>query len=109
MPRKWNFVLKEIQSLENTPLLVENVLSMCLKEAVTNIVKHSNATWCRILIKQSPTEVLIQVEDNGNGMPDGVTSFQGHGLQGMRERLEFVNGTLGHRIIDRNNFEHSRS
>ena len=88
------FHLEGNQILENTPLLVENVLSMCLKEAVTNIVKHSNATWCRILIKQSPTEVLIQVEDNGNGMPDGVASFKGHGLQGMRERLEFVNGTL---------------
>ncbi|MGA9290503.1 MAG: sensor histidine kinase [Anaerobacillus sp.] len=88
------FRLEGDQILQNTPLLVENVLSMCLKEAVTNIVKHSNATWCRILIKQSPTEVLIQVEDNGDGMPDGVTPFKGHGLQGMRERLEFVNGTL---------------
>ena len=39
--------------LVNTPLLVENVLSMCLKEAVTNIVKHSRATTCSISIKQS--------------------------------------------------------
>ncbi|WP_165999355.1 sensor histidine kinase [Bacillus sp. Cs-700] len=88
------FRLEGNPQLENTPLLAENVLSMCLKEAVTNIVKHSQASWCRVLVKQSQTEVLIQVEDNGIGIPEGTTSFQGHGLQGMRERLEFVNGTL---------------
>ncbi|KMM35805.1 sensor histidine kinase [Guptibacillus hwajinpoensis] len=82
------------QALDHTPLLVENVLSMCLKEAVTNIVKHSNATWCRVIIKQSLNEVFIQVEDNGEGMPKGASSFKGNGLQGMRERLEFVNGSL---------------
>ncbi|WP_347552580.1 sensor histidine kinase [Pseudalkalibacillus hwajinpoensis] len=88
------FHLEGNATLENTPLLVENVLSMCLKEAVTNIVKHSKASRCRVLIKQSTTEVLIIVEDNGVGFPEGVNSFKGHGLQGMRERLEFVNGTL---------------
>ncbi|TKD68238.1 sensor histidine kinase [Pseudalkalibacillus hwajinpoensis] len=88
------FHLEGKQTLDNTPLLVENVLSMCLKEAVTNIVKHSNASWCRVLIKQSPNEVFIQVEDNGIGVPKGANSFKGNGLQGMRERLEFVNGSL---------------
>ncbi|MGP4059490.1 sensor histidine kinase [Halobacillus sp. H74] len=80
--------------LKNTPLLVENVLSMCLKEAATNIVKHSGATKCRVVINPLPTEILIIVEDDGKGIPASVEPFQGHGLQGMRERLEFVNGTL---------------
>ncbi len=39
------------------PPLAENVLSMCLKEAVTNIVKHSEATQCRITFDQSDNEV----------------------------------------------------
>ncbi|MCF6138015.1 sensor histidine kinase [Pseudalkalibacillus berkeleyi] len=80
--------------LTNTPLLVENVLSMCLKEAVTNVVKHSQATSCNVLIKQSPHEVLLSVQDNGIGISDKVSTLSGHGLQGMRERLEFVNGSL---------------
>ncbi|RWZ58700.1 sensor histidine kinase [Halobacillus fulvus] len=79
---------------ENTPLLVENVLSMCLKEAVTNVVKHSEATECFITITQTPTEICIEVMDNGKGMPKNYEPFKGHGLQGMRERLEFVNGSL---------------
>ncbi|GGF19228.1 sensor histidine kinase DesK [Halobacillus andaensis] len=80
--------------LKNTPLLVENVLSMCLKEAVTNVVKHSQASSCHIFINQSPNEVLLQISDDGVGVSDKVHTVEGHGLQGMRERLEFVNGNL---------------
>lgn len=80
--------------LKNTPLLVENVLSMCLKEAATNIVKHSGAKTCRIIIEQSPNELQLIIEDDGKGFPKSGEPFQGNGLQGMRERLEFVNGRL---------------
>ncbi|PSL40492.1 two-component system sensor histidine kinase DesK [Planomicrobium soli] len=89
-----DFVLYGNAQLTNTPLLVENVLSMCLKEAVTNVVKHSNASRCSVLIKQKPEEVLVQVEDDGIGLSEGSNLTQGNGLAGMRERLEFVNGTL---------------
>ncbi|MFD1019770.1 sensor histidine kinase [Thalassobacillus hwangdonensis] len=77
--------------LHRTPLLAENVLSMCLKEAINNVVKHSKATKCEIGIGESSDEVRIKVEDNGVGISN---SYQGNGLQGMRERLEFVNGSL---------------
>lgn len=80
--------------LVNTPLLVENVLSMCLKEAVNNVVKHSSASTCSISIKQSAKETLLKVYDNGQGMGEKVNWSKGLGLRGMKERLEFVNGTL---------------
>jgi len=80
--------------LVNTPLLVENVLSMCLKEAVNNVVKHSSASSCSISIKQSAKETLLKVYDNGKGMKGKTNLSKGHGLLGMKERLEFVNGTL---------------
>ncbi|MGY0694813.1 sensor histidine kinase [Virgibacillus sp. FSP13] len=76
-----------------TPL-IENVLSMCLKEAVTNVVKHSQATSCVVTIKQSPNELLIIVQDDGVGIPVKVESFNENGLKGMKERLDFVNGSL---------------
>ncbi|CAM4228140.1 sensor histidine kinase [Saccharibacillus endophyticus] len=76
-----------------TSLLNENVVSMCLKEAVTNIVKHSGATSCLIEIEPLPAELVVRVADNGNGLKDGVNA-RGSGLRGMRERLEFVNGSL---------------
>ncbi|RDW17385.1 sensor histidine kinase [Oceanobacillus chungangensis] len=82
------------------PVFVENVLSMCLKEAATNVVKHSKATFCKISLRQSSSELTIIVEDNGIGMRDKLGAFKGHGLEGMRERLEFVNGTLQTESID---------
>lgn len=80
--------------LRNTPLLVENVLSMCLKEAVTNVVKHSGATSCSISIKQSANETLLKVHDNGTGIDAKRDWSKGHGLRGIKERLDFVNGNL---------------
>ncbi|WP_101842095.1 sensor histidine kinase [Halobacillus sp. Marseille-P3879] len=80
--------------LSNTPLLVENVLSMCLKEAVTNVVKHSQASVCSIHIEQLPDEVHLQISDDGVGLSEDKNLLKGHGLQGIRERLEFVNGSL---------------
>lgn len=94
-----DFVLYGSPKLVNTPLLVENVLSMCLKEAVTNVVKHSQATRCSVLIKQKPEEVLVQVQDDGIGF-EGNSQQRGNGLAGMRERLEFVNGSVDIQTMD---------
>jgi len=76
------------------PLLTENVLSMCLKEAVTNIVKHSQATACQIWVEVLVDEVVLSISDNGVGIKSTSSLDHGNGLRGMQERLEFVNGSL---------------
>ncbi|MCQ4087989.1 sensor histidine kinase [Saccharibacillus sp. JS10] len=76
-----------------TSLLNENVVSMCLKEAVTNIIKHSGATSCMIEIQPRSSELVVRVTDNGQGLREREKG-RGSGLRGMRERLEFVNGSL---------------
>lgn len=89
--------IKGDPKLIDTSLLVENVLSMCLKEAVTNVVNHSHANICYILIWQSSQDVLIKVQDDGIGIhlnDEQNQTINGHGIKGMRERLEFMNGTL---------------
>ncbi|WP_174615116.1 sensor histidine kinase [Virgibacillus ihumii] len=102
-----DFQLNGDPELKNTPPLVENVLSMCLKEAVTNVVKHSQASVCNVTIKQSRDELMMTIEDNGIGISEKAGLFGENGLQGMRERLEFMNGDLeiaagnGTRIIIR--------
>ena len=88
------FTLEGDQTLSNTSLLNENVLSMCLKEAVTNIVKHSNASACSIVIEPSHTELSVKVKDNGIGIAGDSVYARGNGLRGMKERLEFVNGSM---------------
>ncbi|MBU5348223.1 sensor histidine kinase [Paenibacillus lautus] len=78
---------------ENLSLMNENVISMCLKEAVNNIVKHSNATACSIVIESTETDLVARVKDNGTGFVIDARN-RGNGLRGMRERLEFVNGSM---------------
>jgi two-component system, NarL family, sensor histidine kinase DesK len=89
-----NFVYKEEGPLNNISLFLENILSMCLKEVVTNIVKHSKAKNCTLSIKQSPSEIVITVKDDGIGLNIEKDYGKGNGLLGINERLEFVNGTL---------------
>ncbi|MFD2114860.1 sensor histidine kinase [Paenibacillus yanchengensis] len=81
-------------------LLTENTLSMCLKEAVTNVVKHSGATHCLIEFAMSPAEFTLKISDNGAGIKEASAIKLGNGLRGMRERLEFVNGSLDVRVSD---------
>jgi two-component system, NarL family, sensor histidine kinase DesK len=81
-------------NVSNVSLLSENILSMCLKEAVTNVVKHSKATECSITINQTEKELIAEVRDDGVGKITDEEFNKGSGLLGMRERLEFVNGTL---------------
>ena len=81
-------------TLTNVSLLTENIVSMCLKEAVTNVVKHSQATACKISMMQTKNEIILSVKDNGIGCDSSKNFSTGYGLIGMKERLEFVNGTL---------------
>uniref|UniRef100_UPI002ED51BAF sensor histidine kinase n=1 Tax=Sporosarcina cascadiensis TaxID=2660747 RepID=UPI002ED51BAF len=74
--------------------IVENVLVMCLKEAINNVVKHSYAKHCCIAFQRTEKEFRIIVKDNGIGIAQNGVNLPGNGLEGMEERLEFVNGNL---------------
>lgn len=78
----------------NESPLLENVLGMCMKEAVTNVVKHSYANTCEISFTSHQDSYEIVVKDNGIGIPGSGEHLPGTGIEGMRERLEFVNGRL---------------
>lgn len=89
-----DFRIEGNPNFTSTSLLAENVMSMCLKEAVTNIIKHSSATSCLLTLEQTSDGLLMKVQDNGIGLNRTRDIYKGNGLQGMEERLEFVNGSL---------------
>lgn len=88
------FHLEKPDQLPRVPLIIENVVSMCVKEAVTNVVKHSQASMCALTIEALKTELIISIFDNGIGIANAEHYDKNSGLQGMKERLEFVNGHL---------------
>lgn len=69
-----------------------------IQEALTNIVKHAQATSCRIFLQRLPHSLLLTIEDNGQGFdPAHVpprTGRRGLGLIGIRERVGAFRGTV---------------
>jgi len=66
---------------------------------VTNVVKHANASRIGVILRVVSHEVLLIVEDDGNGFVwDEARSKDGPaqslGLLGIRERLNLVGGGL---------------
>jgi two-component system, NarL family, sensor histidine kinase DesK len=68
----------------------ETALSLALREATTNVIRHAGATRCHIRFYAQDGSVLMDVEDNGRG---GDAPF-GNGLTGMRERIQALGGVL---------------
>lgn len=68
----------------------ETALSLALREAVTNIVRHARATTCRLRFITVDHHRRLVVEDNG----EHTVAREGNGLRGMRERIESLGGRL---------------
>jgi signal transduction histidine kinase len=66
-----------------------------IQEAITNVLKHANATRVELSIDYQPQSLVIAVSDNGSGATETVGASAGHGLIGMRERAELFDGELG--------------
>jgi two-component system sensor histidine kinase DesK len=68
----------------------ESVLSLALREAVTNVVRHAQAQNCVVRLVHDDQLCKLEVADDGSG----ACAPEGNGLRGMRERLESVGGSL---------------
>ena len=67
-----------------------------VKEALNNVMKHSNATRVTISIMEHQSLYQIVIADNGTGGPaEKVAANSGSmGINSMRERIESINGTM---------------
>jgi two-component system sensor histidine kinase DesK len=72
------------------PPSYEAVLALAVREAVTNIVRHSGARNARLVVDCTDTVCTLTISDDGRG---GNAPF-GSGLTGMRERMAILGGTL---------------
>ena len=70
------------------PAAQETVLSLALREGVTNVVRHARATTCRLRLAQLPELCRLEIADDGTGGGER----EGMGLLGMRERVEALGG-----------------
>ena len=77
------------------PADVEITFYRVVQEALTNVLRHAQATQVGVLLEQRDEQVVAIVEDNGVGFDPEAAGENGRlGLFGMRERAEILGGTL---------------
>ena len=90
--------------LDHDPLPepVETVLAAVLCEAVTNVLRHSDASTCTIGVHQCGTTVLLDVINDG--APDRAASADCNGVRNQAERVKAAGGTFTARHIGDGSF-----
>lgn len=77
-------------STENLPDTIEHALAMVMREAVTNVVRHAEASTCTIAIHKRDGSIHMEISDNGRGGP----IVFGHGLGGVKRRVTDLGGAF---------------
>jgi signal transduction histidine kinase len=79
----------------------ETTLFRVMQESLTNVHRHSGSRTASIRLVRSPSEVRLEVQDTGRGLPPGIlqgggglAAGVGVGIAGMRERLGQLGGRL---------------
>jgi two-component system sensor histidine kinase DesK len=73
------------------PPVADAVFGWAVREGATNVIRHSGARRCAIVVRRDGDRATLEVRDDGRG---GKPSGAGNGLRGLRERLAAAGGTL---------------
>jgi two-component system sensor histidine kinase UhpB len=72
---------------------LELVIYRVAQEALTNVLRHSEATRCEVSLTRIDSDIELIVEDNGRGLPEAWPD-ETVGIEGMRERALLARGRL---------------
>ena len=66
-----------------------------IQESLTNVARHSQATEVQVTLKETDSDLLVQIADNGRGISEEeMSANRSLGLLGMRERVKLLNGEI---------------
>jgi PAS domain S-box-containing protein len=83
------------KSFRDPPPEIALGLFRVLQEAVTNAVQHSGEREIHVALRQTASEIELEVSDHGTGFdPEAAIRAKGLGLIGMRERLKLIGGAI---------------
>jgi two-component system, NarL family, sensor histidine kinase UhpB len=88
----WNAPAEDLRQTLSARAFVQT--TRILREAISNVIKHSGATHCSISCNLADGDMHIVVRDNGNGIPmelDGRLD-RGHGMASMKHRAKQLQG-----------------
>lgn len=76
---------------ERPPAAVESTAYFVVNEALTNVARHAAATRVHVAVVRAGDRLVVEVRDDGVG---GADASRGTGLQGLRDRVAAVGGTM---------------
>src|SRR3989441_4109434 len=78
-----------------SPEVRHNVF-LASKEAITNVVRHAQASVVSIRLRLEPSKCILEIEDNGRGVAglSDATGSSRNGLRNMRKRMEDIGGSF---------------
>jgi two-component system sensor histidine kinase DesK len=82
------------QDGDPVPAQASALLGWVVREGTTNVIKHSGGQHCEIAIRHEQGKATVEITDDGGGNPATGLPSGGHGLGGLRERIEAGAGTL---------------
>jgi two-component system sensor histidine kinase DesK len=82
----------EVRTTGPLPARVEAVLGFAAREGATNVVRHSGAARCEIVVRRVGDSAELELRDDGVGAVSA--SGQGTGLRGLAERMAEAGGRL---------------
>ena len=74
------------------PPPADALLAWCVREGVTNVIRHSRAKSCQLHIERDGDRLWLELYDDGVGA--GAARGEGHGLAGLRERARVCAGVV---------------
>ncbi|MDH5356355.1 MAG: PAS domain S-box protein, partial [Gammaproteobacteria bacterium] len=84
-------ILKEIEFTNNDMVMH---LYRVAQEALNNAIKHAEASMILVVLDIDGKDGILQVYDNGRGIPDDVSNFDGLGLSIMKYRCSLFEGEI---------------
>jgi two-component system sensor histidine kinase UhpB len=72
---------------------LELVIYRVAQEALTNVLRHADASRCSVSLARVGEEIELVIEDDGRGLPE-IRAEETVGIEGMRERALLARGTL---------------
>ncbi len=86
-------------TIEPEDILLDKVCSTAvfrvLQEALTNVVRHAEATRIKISMEQDTDRVILMVSDNGKGITRAhINNPRSFGILGIRERVNSLKGEV---------------
>lgn len=81
------------EALPRLTLVQQQIFAWVIREAVTNVIRHANASTCTISIRANGEQMRLRVDDDGTGISD-TDPKNHHGLAGLYRRVVSAGGSL---------------